>query len=902
MSSNHTNALPPSTKLMNYRIEQVLGQGGFGITYLAHDEALDQKVALKEYFPNSLASRDSSSTRVLINSENDKELFVWGLERFLEETRILAKLSHPNIVRVLNFLEENQTGYMIMQFEEGDILQNWLQRFPDGRPSQKEIFSFLSPLLDALKLVHDNGIMHRDIKPDNIYMRKRDSSPVLLDFGAARSAIGGKSQTLAAIVSAGYSPIEQYGDISGQGPWTDIYALGAVLYNIVTGTKPVEAPSRITASHSGSHDPLEKLSSGSYPGFDEEFLQAINWALELNAKDRPQTIEQWKACFSSFSEFNSEIESTTIPLSTSSDSLHEATEPVHQLNTQTEQDTSPFTESGFGEPKKTPAFNKQSSTHIPANNLSDPALTGFMNKNAKLEPTGRGSYNIVNTLAVIFAAAIGLAVAYYGILYWNKDSIGGDQRTALFLGSLSNVAQTVTDSIDNKDKDVIKFDINNSSELKITANTQPSGMKLSLTDNSNNTVPLFRDENSYIATVSQGTMYLNISSDSVLIQGYDLSISSTPKDVSLTPRRTRQAALNLDKIGWSKEKKKNKITTSYRVLPGQKELFYSFDVNKKSKITIVAGAQSGSGRITLANANENEIRSLDLNTGQRKNIISHLLPGKYYIIPSTNEDITFKYNLSIYGAESIQITPEVDTKQYTAAAKVTLGENLDREEALLAVRTLARIRLVAEARNYLSRIPEESSSLSEIVSLMSEFSNGFPYQEQWGRESWENNGQTLAISLTARYAKVRNSGSVSANLTSTLVNADEPLIFDIKANSNLYLGVFVWQADGNVVRIRPNSSESFTLIKGDTFKINEKDGLKSFPMPGKIASSEAIFITTCETQDSYAQVAPTIESISVQLAAQTGRSTSEFFEKLNSACPQQAQSIQVLPYVVKSKL
>ena len=228
----HVLALPAGTELVgDYRIERVLGAGGFGITYLAKELALARDVTIKEYFPGDFAARNGSHEAVPRSQESAGD-YQWGLERFIAEAQTLAKFDHRNIVRVYRYFRANNTGYMVLQFEEGQSLKTWLQSL--GRaPRQFELDRLVAPLLDALALIHSENYLHRDIAPDNIIIR-RDGSPVLIDFGSARGDIARQSRTVSALVKPGYSPYEQYAETgSQQGPWTDIYALGATLYHAI---------------------------------------------------------------------------------------------------------------------------------------------------------------------------------------------------------------------------------------------------------------------------------------------------------------------------------------------------------------------------------------------------------------------------------------------------------------------------------------------------------------------------------------------------------------------------------------------------------------------------------------------------------------------------------------------
>jgi serine/threonine protein kinase len=280
-------ALPRGYVLNEYRIDSTLGVGGFGLTYLATDSNLDLKVAIKEYLPGELALRGDDHS-VSPKSEDTTETFKWGLSRFLDESRTLASFRHPNIVRVMRFFEANQTAYMVMEFVSGQPLNDWAQaRQPLG---ERAVLSIAVPLLDGLEIIHRAGYIHRDIKPGNIFVRD-DGSPVLLDFGSARMA--GSNSALTAIVSAGYAPLEQYHSHGKQGPWSDLYAFGGVMYWMVTGSKPVDAAARIR------EDVLPSaVKIGDRAHYSQNLLAAIDWALTPNEEQRPQSVADFRPALS----------------------------------------------------------------------------------------------------------------------------------------------------------------------------------------------------------------------------------------------------------------------------------------------------------------------------------------------------------------------------------------------------------------------------------------------------------------------------------------------------------------------------------------------------------------------------------------------------------------------------
>ncbi|MCH8976209.1 MAG: protein kinase [Proteobacteria bacterium] len=288
------NSLLPGYKLHWYEIKSVLGQGGFGITYLATDLNLHRDVAIKEYLPIELAVREDDSS-VHPVSETQSHQYNWGLERFITEARILAKFRHPNIVLVQAVFEENNTGYIIMQYEHGQSLR---QKLEDKKTMEEsELLGIVLPVLDGLELVHNAGFIHRDLKPDNIFIQT-DGNPILLDFGSARQALGDRPKTLTSMISPGYAPYEQYHSKSDeQGPWTDIYGLGATLYRAIAGVSPQSAIDRSKAILETSLDiyvPAVEIGKDRY---SEAFLGAIDHAVQFNYKDRPQSVAEWRREF-----------------------------------------------------------------------------------------------------------------------------------------------------------------------------------------------------------------------------------------------------------------------------------------------------------------------------------------------------------------------------------------------------------------------------------------------------------------------------------------------------------------------------------------------------------------------------------------------------------------------------
>ncbi len=307
------NALVPGYQLHWYRIKDILGQGGFGITYLAYDLNLAHEVAIKEYLPIELSSRNPDDKSVHPVSDEQQERYHWGLERFIDEARTIGQFKHPNIVRVRNVFEANNTAYMVMDYELGESLQEILNRrkvLPE-----EDIKSVMFPIIDGTKLVHAAGYIHRDIKPGNIFIRV-DGDPVLLDFGSARQSLEEKKQSLTSLFSKGYAPIEQYHTMDNeseeqqQGPWTDIYSLGATMYRCLAGVPPTDAVDRGSAMiHTGrdTYVCAVEIGEGRY---SRAFLEAIDYALMFKRQDRPPTVSDWQMSFNRSDDVTDEFPTT----------------------------------------------------------------------------------------------------------------------------------------------------------------------------------------------------------------------------------------------------------------------------------------------------------------------------------------------------------------------------------------------------------------------------------------------------------------------------------------------------------------------------------------------------------------------------------------------------------------
>ena len=280
MPSQANCALPPGFQLDQYRIERQLSLGGFSIVYLARD-AHGMAVAIKDYLPNSLALRKEGETEPQV-SEEHRLAFRYGMKCFFEEGRSLAKLMHPNVVRVLNFFRANGTVYMVMQFERGRTLHDYIRKHR-GEVKEMLIRAVFARMLNGLREVHAHKLMHLDIKPSNIYLRN-DGTPVLLDFGAARQTLMSDQPVLKPMYTPGYAAPEQYEKGAQLGPWTDIYSVGASLHACIVGSPPPRADER---AQEDTLQPLARTQAGRY---SRQLLELVDWCLHLDPQQRPPSV------------------------------------------------------------------------------------------------------------------------------------------------------------------------------------------------------------------------------------------------------------------------------------------------------------------------------------------------------------------------------------------------------------------------------------------------------------------------------------------------------------------------------------------------------------------------------------------------------------------------------------
>jgi len=285
------NALPIGQRLHEFELRGVIGVGGFGIVYRAVDLTLEREVAIKEYLPAALAGR-SRKNHVSLLSQAHAETFALGLQSFVNEARLLAQFDHASLVKVHRFWEERGTAYMVMPLYRGRTLRQ-LRLSMSRAPDDGWIRQVLERLLGALEVMHHAGVYHRDIAPDNILVTD-EGLPVLLDFGAARRVISDRNQTITAILKPNFAPIEQYAESTAlrQGPWTDLYALGATLFFVITGKPPLPATARTLS------DDQPRLSGSGQGGLSESVLRLCDWMLAPRPQDRPQNVAEVRAALS----------------------------------------------------------------------------------------------------------------------------------------------------------------------------------------------------------------------------------------------------------------------------------------------------------------------------------------------------------------------------------------------------------------------------------------------------------------------------------------------------------------------------------------------------------------------------------------------------------------------------
>jgi len=280
MSSQANQPLPEGFQLDKYRVLRVLASGGFSFVYLAHDEN-ETPVAIKEYLPATLALRTSDNPAPVVPEEN-LATFRYGLKCFFEEGRALATLSHPNVVRVINFFRANETVYLVMRYERGRTLQEHIHK-KTGALKEDWIRGTFTQLLNGLREVHSNKLLHLDIKPGNIYVRN-DGNPVLIDFGAARQTLTVDGLRLPPMYTPGFASPEHHREREKLGPWSDVYSIGASMYACLSGGSPPTALQRL------EKDKMTSARKGWAGKYSAELLDTIDWCLRLDHLERPQSV------------------------------------------------------------------------------------------------------------------------------------------------------------------------------------------------------------------------------------------------------------------------------------------------------------------------------------------------------------------------------------------------------------------------------------------------------------------------------------------------------------------------------------------------------------------------------------------------------------------------------------
>ncbi len=291
---SHVDALASGVRLGEFEIRGLIGVGGFGMVYRAYDHSLQRDVAIKEYMPTGLACRGGGGLNISVRASGDAETFETGLRSFVAEARMLAKFEHPSLVRVFRFWEANDTAYMVMPLYHGMTLKQARQSMRKP-PSEAWLRKVLWSILGALKVLHRGKAWHRDVSPDNIFLQD-SGPPVLLDLGAARLAISDSAKQHTAILKINYAPIEQYADSQGmpQGPWTDLYALAAVVHGLLCNEAPTPAMIRVVNDKLPAFANVVKTVSTEFgQSYSDQFTQAIAWALHIQPQDRPQSVREF---------------------------------------------------------------------------------------------------------------------------------------------------------------------------------------------------------------------------------------------------------------------------------------------------------------------------------------------------------------------------------------------------------------------------------------------------------------------------------------------------------------------------------------------------------------------------------------------------------------------------------
>lgn len=863
MSAIPSHKLPVGYKLQNYRILDVLGEGGFGITYLAQDEVLEQKVAIKEYFPASLTGRDQQTLAVHALNDNSAKIFQWGLDRFLSEARILAQLSHPNIVRVLYFTSLNNTGYMVMQYEEGEPLDKWIKHFPDNRLPKSELVRLIEPITQALQVVHDLGIAHRDVKPANIYIRS-NGTPVLLDFGAARNTVSGRSQTVAAIVSAGYSPIEQYSDVAEQGPWTDIYATAGVAYRLVTGQIPTDAPSRIDAELAGKPDPCRTLANEHIEGYDRPFLAAIDKALSLRAKDRPQSIEEWRRQLGF--EHGSASDQARAP---GAAAVPAGAAPLAETVLFERPAGRPPPPAAAGAPEG--AFAETVLLGREADGRTPPGAAGRQKKSS-------GGVMAAATLVLLAAAAGGGWYVYKTYLDTSADAIGNTPDDAFDIGTLTPTGKTVSDRIGGDDgKDVVRFALERARIVSFDTAELPSGAEAAVLGSGSDAPPEpLRDGTRRSYNLAAGEHFLEITSSRKDESAYDLALAAA----GLTPDTGAEGAPPVLALAGTTPVERSGILWA-----NGEERTYMLRADDTVDVDVTFSANGAQANLNLIDPAGLGVGRIDGETGGRT-LRARLPAGDNQVIATSRQDAPFTFDFTV-------VPSQPEAKSFAKSTLEVPGwQSKEQAEALARNRT--RLALVSGGRPVAT---DEAASMKALEM-------GIAYDADW-KTTWKGQDEVTAT-LEARVRRVERPEAIEAGLSAVDIVAMEP--FDVtltsKASQDLSVGIFAWGADSSVVRVFPLgvAPEPIALAPGATRRLSEKvDQLVSAPLPGERESREAVIVVGCPTSKpaKFTELAPPAgANVGQSISAAIGEEA--FFDKLSEFCPGEL-TVRVLPYTVTAE-
>jgi len=819
MSNVPTHTLPVNYTIQNYRILEILGEGGFGITYLARDEVLEQKVAIKEYYPSSLTGRDQSTHAVHPQSADAEEMFKWGLDRFLSEARILAKLSHPNIVRVLYFTSLNNTGYMVMQYEEGEPLDKWVKRYPGGRMPQDDIASLLDPITRALGVVHDLGIAHRDVKPANIYIRS-NGEPVLLDFGAARDIVGGRSQTVAAIVSVGYSPLEQYSGASQQGPWTDIYATAAVAYRLITGETPPDAPSRIDALQDGGVDKCRKLANDPPPGFTPHFLAGIDKGLALRVSDRPQSIAEWRD------------------------------------------------ELGFSDQPGSSGITNAETVLLP--DRPDAMGTRLLDERGKRESKKGGVGGImVGGLGLAALAAVGW-FAYQQFFAGPADGIGNSPADALRLGKLETKPRQITDSIGGGDaRDVIRFRIASPSIMDVRLTDVPSTVDLRVSDASNKAYAPLRHNDRLSYKLEPGEHSLDVTITGGGPTAFNLSMKATR--LSAHPDGSGDASKPRF-VELSRDAKTGKTTREGILWNKGDERTFGLRVSDKKIVGLSLGPKKSNATLTLIDPNGLSLGRVDSGASP---LNATLNPGNYELVATSRQTDPFKFALAITQADppKPKVAPKTSTKT-TAILKTPVG--LDKKQAVARVRQRARAILIDGETSRNASAIEDMTALERGIPFKESWSI------RWADSITVEADLSASVrrveqpgAFDARLSETSITAMVPFDVTLT---SKEPTPLNIGVYAwgadDSVVRVFPIGAGAEPLRL---------AAKGTANLSDKVESLISAPMPGASESQEAIIAVGCPEPNGFADLAPAAGTV-VEASLAKATDYTSFLGRLADFC------------------